>query len=95
MAEQQLAYLSGAAEHYPAGYSLFLTALLLYLHPPKKITVVLAKDDKEEKIIRKIPLYSEIKILKEETTSYQLLNGKTTYYICENYICLPPVNSLE
>lgn len=95
MAEQQLAYLSGAAEHYPAGYSLFLTVLLLYLHPPKKITVVLAKDDKEEKIIRKIPLYSEIKILKEETTSYQLLNGKTTYYICENYICLPPVNSLE
>ena len=40
LAEQQLAFLSGEAEHYPAGYSLFLTALLIYLHPAKKITVV-------------------------------------------------------
>lgn len=33
-AEKQLIYLSGEAEHYPAGYSMFLIALLLYMHPP-------------------------------------------------------------
>ena len=95
MAERQLAFLSGEAEHYPAGYSLFLTALLLYLHPASKITVVLAEGDNREKIICRLPLYSEIKILDKETDEYKLLNGKTTYYVCENYTCRPPVNSLE
>jgi len=94
MAERQLAFLSSEAENYPAGYSMFLTALLVYLHPAKKITVVLAEGDCAEKIIRRLPLYSEIKILAGETDEYKLLDGKTTYYICENYTCLPPVNSL-
>lgn len=35
-AERQLIYMSGVAEDYPAGYSMFLTAVLLYMHPPKK-----------------------------------------------------------
>lgn len=95
MAERQLAFLSGEAEHYPSGYSLFLTALLLYLHPASKITTVLAEGDNREKIICRFPLYSEIKILDKETDEYKLLNGKTTYYVCENYTCRPPVNSLE
>ncbi len=94
LAEQQLAFLSGEAEHYPAGYSLFLTALLIYLHPAKKITVVPADGESRENIIRRLPLYCEIKILPGETDEYRMLNGKTTYYVCENYTCLPPVNSL-
>lgn len=95
LAEQQLAFLSGEAEHYPAGYSLFLTALLVHLHPARKITVVPAEEDCAEKIICRLPLYSEVKILDGETDEYKLLDRKTTYYICENYTCLPPVNSLE
>lgn len=92
--EHQLAYMSDAAEDYPAGYSMFLTALLLYEYPPQKITAVLAKTDRKEEIIRRLPLYADIKILEEETPEYRLLNGKTTYYVCKNYICLPPVNVL-
>lgn len=37
-AKKQLAYMSGEAEHYPAGCCMFLTALLLYMHPPKPAT---------------------------------------------------------
>ncbi len=37
VAKRQLAFLSGAAEHYPAGCCMFLTALLLYMHPPKRV----------------------------------------------------------
>ena len=91
-AERQLAFLSGEAEHYPAGYSLFLTALLLYMHPPKKIAVVLADGDQAGDIISKLPFYAEIKILREETDAYKRLNGKTTYYTCENCTCFPPSN---
>lgn len=94
-AEQQLAYMSHLAEGYPAGYCMFLAALLLYDYPPQKITAILSKTDTEEEIISYLPLYADIKILKEETPEFKLLNGKTTYYVCKDHICLPPVNEIK
>ncbi|MCR1990076.1 thioredoxin domain-containing protein [Blautia coccoides] len=94
-AEQQLAYMSHLAEGYPAGYCMFLTALLLYNYPPQKITAILSKTDTEEEIISRVPLYADIKILKEETPEFKLLNGNTTYYVCKDHICLPPVNEIK
>ena len=91
-AERQLAYMSGEAQAYPAGHTLFLISFLLYENPPQKITVVLVQPDRREEIISSLPLYAEIKILNEETEEYPLLNGRTTYYICKDYTCLPPVN---
>jgi len=93
-AERQLAFLSDEAAHYPEGYSLFLTALLRYRHPPKKITVVLAAEDKPEDLLPKLPLYAQLQIYGRETPEYKLLKGKTTYYVCENYTCLPPANEI-
>lgn len=93
-AERQLAYMSGEAQEYPAGYGMFLTALLLYENPPQKITVVPADGDNKEEIMSRLPLYAEINILSGETREYKLLNGRTTYYVCKNYTCLPPVNEL-
>lgn len=90
-AERQLSYMSGEAAHYPAGYCMFLTALLLYQNP-KKITVVLSKEDNIERIIFRLPLSAGIKILAEETDEYKRLNGKTTYYVCEQHTCFPPTN---
>ncbi len=40
-AEQQLRFMCSQAQHYPAGYSMFLIAQLFYDYPPQKITVVL------------------------------------------------------
>lgn len=91
-AEKQLAFLSAEAEYYPAGYSVFLIALLLYLYPPQKITVVLAKEDCAEQIIPRLPLNANIKILEKPTDEYKLLNDKTTYYVCKNHTCFPPSN---
>ena len=93
-AERQLVFMSGEAAKYPAGYSMFLIAQLLYLYPGKRITVVLSKDDSVMDISKKLPFYSNVKVLKEETGEYKLLNGKTTYYVCEDYTCLPPTNIL-
>lgn len=90
-AQDQLTFLSGEAKDYPAGYSLFQTALLFYLYPPKKITVVCSKNESDE-MWSHMPLYAEVKILSKTTEEYQLLNGKTTYYVCENHTCLPPSN---
>lgn len=93
-AEKQLAFMSAEAENYPAGYGMFLTALLFYFHPPQKITVVLSKEDNAEEIMLKMPYYADITIVPEATEEYKLLNGRTTYYVCKDYICLPPSNQL-
>jgi len=55
----------------------------------------LSKTDTEEEIISYLPLYADIKILKEETPEFKLLNGKTTYYVCKDHICLLPVNEIK
>lgn len=91
-AERQLAFLSAKAEGYPVGYSMFLTALLMYLNPPEKITVVLSEEDKGERIITHLPIYADIKILSQDTAEYKLLNNRTTYYVCKNHTCFPPSN---
>lgn len=90
LAKKQLAFLSGEAEGYPAGHCMFLIALLAYLNPPRKITVVLSKEDREEEIRKKLPLYADVKILLAETEEYRRINGETTYYVCEDHTCLPP-----
>jgi len=91
-AEKQLIFMSGEAGQYPAGYSLFLTAMLVYQNPPQKITVVMAESDRREEIISRLPLYADIRILREKEGEYRLLNHRTTYYVCRNFTCLPPSN---
>lgn len=88
-AEQQLAFLSGEASKYPAGYSVFLTALLLYQNP-KSITIVLAPGDSKKQALRRITFGMQVQVLDEENASYPLKDGKTTYYICENHTCFAP-----
>lgn len=91
-AEGQLAFLSAKASSYPVGYSMFLIALLYYMRPPKKITVALSADDNIKEIMPRLPLYADIRIKQQESEEHRLLNDKTTYYVCENYTCLPPTN---
>lgn len=92
-AEKQLAFMSGEAMHYPAGYSLFLTALLLYQLPEQKVTVVLGDGDSAEDVVKKLPLTAQIEILEKETEEYKRLNNKTTFYECENHTCFSPTNN--
>lgn len=93
-AEKQLIFLSGKAREYPAGHSLFQIALLFYLHPPKKITVVLSRDEKAQNTYPRLPLYADVRILLEPEEGYSLINDQTTYYVCEGHTCFPPSNEL-
>ncbi len=89
--QKQLEYMSGEAEKYPAGYAMFLTALSDYLEPPTMITVVRKEDDLGE-LPFLVPSNSIVKILDEATEEYKLLDGQTTFYVCQNHSCLPPMN---
>lgn len=93
-AERQLAYMSGAALHYPAACCMFLTAQLLYGNPPKKITVVLGENDSAKRVLPYLPLNAEIQVFEKETEMYARLCGQTTYYVCEGHRCMPPSNEI-
>lgn len=92
LAKRQLAFMSGAAEGYPAGHCMFLIALLMHEYPPQQVKAVLANGDTAGKVLPKLPLYADIKILPEATAEYHLLDGNTTYYVCKHQSCLPPTN---
>ena len=86
-----LAYLSGEAENYPAGHAMFLIALSDFLEPPMTITVAGADDT-----IHELPLFTPseciVRILRDGSEEYPLQNGQTSFYVCRNHACLPPVD---
>lgn len=95
LAECQLGFMSAEAEHYSAGYAMFLVALLDYLEPPEKITIV-AKDKRDlVDLSCRISLNSVVYVVENPTKEYPLKNDKTTFYVCRGRTCQPPVNKLD
>lgn len=94
-AENQLAFMSGVAEGYPAGYAMFLIALSDYFLGPEKITVAV-KDRKEIQFLPfRVPLDTIVRVVEGDTKEYPLKNNRTTYYVCRGHVCLPPENELR
>lgn len=59
------------------------------------INVVIKDEDDIKDLCFTAPLRSIIKVHHLETKEYKLLNDKTTYYVCKDYNCLPPMNKLD
>ncbi|MCM1008449.1 MAG: thioredoxin domain-containing protein [Ruminococcus flavefaciens] len=92
--ENQLSFLSVKANNYPAGNCMFLIAKLIYENPPEHIVVV-PKDNVElEEMKPKLPLLANVIVILE-CKEYQLLNDRTTYFVCKNHACLPPSNECD
>ena len=74
---------------------MFLSALLDHEVPPPKVTVVLA--DRADAVALPASFSSDtvVRLLHEPTKEFPLKNGKTTYYVCRNHSCMPPVNELK
>lgn len=92
--KKQLSFMSGQAEQYPAGFAMYLMALSDYFNPPKMITALLGNKQDLSELIFKAPTDSIIKVLETPTDEYKLIHDKTTYYVCQNQSCFPPVNDL-
>ena len=88
-----LNWMAAQAEHYPIGYAMYLTALLDDLMPPRKIIAVL-KCPGDRKLFHASP-DTIFTILSQPTSEYPLKNEKTTFYVCQDRICHPPVNHLD
>ena len=94
-AEDQLRFLASEAAQYPAAHAMFLSALLDHEVPPPKVTVVLA--DRADAVALPVSFAPDtvVRLLREPTKEFPLKNGKTTYYVCRNHSCMPPVNELK
>ncbi len=91
LSERQFAFLSARPQDYPSGHSLFLLAKLMYENPPEHITIVLKDETELPDLREKLPFLANVSVV-YESEKYPLLNNKTTYYVCRNHSCLPPVN---
>ncbi len=91
-AERQLAFMSASCKDYPSGFSAFLSALLDWLTPPVKLTIVLSQTDKNYSLPLDLPQNAVVTVLSAPTQEYPLKNGKTTYYLCKDNTCFPPKN---
>lgn len=91
-AEKQRSFLASETIGYPAGHSMFLLSLLTEQTPPPRIVAVCADGGDTADILKNLPLYADIMILSGEQKEYPLLNGRTTYYVCKDRVCYPPVN---
>ena len=93
-AENQLAFMSGVAEGYPAGYAMFLMALSDYFHGPEKITVAVRDRKEIQSLPLRVPLDALVRVVQGDTKEYPLKNDRTTYYVCRGHVCMPPENEL-
>lgn len=91
LVEKQIHYMSAEAQDYPAGYSMFLLAKLLYDDPPEHIVIALKSDADLEKIKGQLPCLVNVLVV-SESEEYPLVNDSMTFYVCRNHICLAPTN---
>ena len=95
LAKEQLQFLSGYGAQHPMGHSFYLYSLLLYENPKGHITVVLKNPQEREELDKALSSQYDLLVYEHPTEQYPLLNGKTTYYVCTDFQCLPPTNDLQ
>ncbi|WP_334307207.1 thioredoxin domain-containing protein [Anaerotignum sp.] len=93
--KKQLDFLYGESKQYPAGNAMYLIALSDYYEPVQTITVVSQNREDLKELPFIVPLDCIIKVLDKPTGEYPMIHDKTTYYVCHNHSCLPPVNNLR
>ena len=91
---KQFAYMAGEAKQYPAGFSMFLMALSDFLEPPVLVTVVPNGEDLRD-LPFVLPSDAIVKVVERPLEEYKLLNDETTFYVCRNQSCLPPMNKRQ
>ncbi len=94
--QKQLAFMSGEAKDYPAGYAMFLMSLSDYIEPPEMITVALSPKDFDQKELSFfVPSDSIVRVTADNDPGYPLLGGETAFYVCRGNTCLPPVTKQD
>lgn len=108
-AEKLFDYFSGKINQSPMAYTMLLCAILYARTPTKEVVIAGKKEDKilkemVQSIHSKYMPFSETLIhsevgqfdhLNEFIKNQQMIDGKTTVYVCENFACKEPVFDIE
>lgn len=88
-AELQLCFMAGKANNYPMGYCFYLLALSIHITPPVHIVCAMLNTHQA------FPLNSIVRVIDGGNDEYPIINNRTTYYVCRDKSCMPPVNDLN
>ncbi len=88
LAKEQQEFMDKQASEYPSGYCFYLWATL----PTRDVVCVLKKPEDLSKV--KPKLNDVIRVFREPTKDFGLINDEVTFYVCQGNACLPPVNEL-
>lgn len=107
-AENVLSAFAEEVSAYPSGYTFMLTALLFHASVPKELIVLegLTGDNFEEAVrtlrslfLPEVILFAgdqeNMKTMNEGLTIYSPIGGRTTYFLCEGFVCHLPVIHLK
>lgn len=92
LSKDQLAFMSRESAAYPAGYTMYLLALLDHTDVPNRLTIVRKDPDERNEVACRIPLDTVVVIRDQPDEMYSLKNDCTTYYACMGHSCQPPTN---
>lgn len=90
---RQMNFMERQIAEYSAGHGMYLVAKQLYENPPEHIIVVLKEEEERELLWGKLPFLANVTVV-SDSMKYSLRNGRTTFYVCKNHVCLPPTNEL-
>lgn len=105
--EKQLDFLAGSMQEYPMGYGFALTALQLAVAPSQELVCVVEKPSEVEAIRKELngvylPAMAVLVKCGDAldqaapfTQNYELKDGRTTFYWCQNHVCAAPVHQLS
>ncbi len=101
--EKHLTFMKSKAAAYAMGNGFFSYALLKETYAGKQLVCVLPEGADIEELLSQtnniftvIVKFGENKIAAAPfTDSHEMLEGKCTYYLCENYTCQAPTHNIE
>lgn len=110
LAHGQFDAFAGSVDHYPAGYPHFLMAFMFAAEKGSEIIIAGNRDNKDtESMLRMVngnflpfsvfavkePEEDELAELIPFVEGQQMVDGKTTAYICENFACRAPITDIN
>ncbi|MBY8912075.1 thioredoxin domain-containing protein [Bacillus sp. YC2] len=108
-AETMFSVFKREIEAYPSSNAFFMQSVLAHIMPQKEIVIFGSKDDPDRKrFIETLqqhftPAYTilaaekpeDLKDIADFAAEYQIIDGKTTVYICENFACRQPTTDIN
>ena len=97
----QMSLMAGAAGEHPEHFTLFLMAALFETTPARELHITLAPDEQTAALLKLLHgSYMPNTLFAADLSpvadgNYPLINGQTTFYLCQNNACSPPFNGID